>query len=190
VSRSFRKPEPLAWLGVVFGLVMIQFVMRQCFVFINLLVADDLPAEPSWLVALLLDDTFMPLYFGALVASCAVPIVIFWAIARETVSPIARGMLAFLAGVQLLLLPINYGVLVVDKALPRVATIGAEPLAAGEDAWLVWEGQYGVTFLVRKETTGRHTLVTLPKAEIKRTEIVGFDRILPRLFGNRHGASL
>ena len=37
------------------------------------------------------------------------------------------GLLAFLAGVQILLLPINYGVLIVDKSLPRVAALGVRP---------------------------------------------------------------
>jgi hypothetical protein len=42
-----------------------------------------------------------------------------------------------------------------------------------------------VTFLVRSHEQQRRALVTLPRAEAKRTEILGFDRILPILFGTQ-----
>jgi hypothetical protein len=164
-------------------------MMRQCFVFSDLLLARDLPLEPDWLVKLLLDDRYMPLYFSLLLAACAVPLAILWALrkaeAQGGAAAFARGLLAFLVAVQVLLLPINYGVLIVDKALPRVAALGETPLADGEDAWLVWEGKDGVTFLVRSHERKRRALVTLPRAEVKRIEILGFDRILPALFANR-----
>jgi hypothetical protein len=97
----------------------------------------------------------------------------------------ARRLLAFLVAVQVLLLPIHYGVLIVDKVVPRIVALGEYPLADGDDAWLVWEGKDGVTFLVRSHERKRRSLVTLPRAEVKRTEILGFDRIVPTLFGNR-----
>jgi hypothetical protein len=135
----------------------------------------------------------MPLYFSLLVAGCAVPLAILWALRGTEASggptALARGLLAFLAAVQVLLLPINYGVLILDKALPRVAALGEKPLADGEEAWLVWEGKDGVTFLVRNQARTRRTLVTLPRGDAKRTEILGFDRILPTLFGTRHGSA-
>lgn len=95
----------------------------------------------------------------------------------------ARALLALLAGVQVLLLPINYGVLIVDKSLARVAALGEKPLEPGDEAWLVWEGKEGTTFLVRNQERKRRALVTLPRELVKRTEIIGFDRILPMLFG-------
>lgn len=186
-------PMRLSVLGIVSAVAMIQFVMRQCFVFGDLLLARELPSQPGWLNTLLLDDRLMPLYFSALVAGCAVPLVILWAL-RTLEAPtgpaaFARGLLAFLAAVQVLLLPINYGVLIVDKALPRVAALGKEPLAEGEEAWLVWEGKDGVTFLVRSRTRNRRALVTVQRADVTRTEILGFDRIVPTLFRTRHGGT-
>ena len=44
----------------------------------------------------------------------------------------------------------------------RVATVGDRALVDGEDAWLVWEGKDGVTFLVRTQERKR-ALVTLPR---------------------------
>jgi hypothetical protein len=185
------QPMRLTLFGIIFAVILIQFVMRQCFVFNDLLLAPGLPAEPAWLVTLLLDDRLMPVYFSLIVAACAVPLAILAAL-RETAphgesAAFAKGLLVFLAAVQLLLLPINYGVLIVDKALPRVAALGEKPLGDGEEAWLVWEGKDGVTFLLRNRGQNRRALVTLPKAEVKRTEILGFDRIVPRLFGPSQG---
>ena len=89
-------------------------------------------------------------------------------------------LLAFLTAVEVLLLPVNYGVLIVDKALPRVAAVGERTMSGGDEAWLVWEGKDGATYLIRDRNRTR-SLLTL-RGEIKQTEIVGFDRILPTLF--------
>ena len=183
------RPTPLALVGILFAVAMIQLVMRQCFLFSDLLLARSLPAEPAWLVHLVLDDRLMPLYFTGLVAGCAVSLAILVAM-RGMAGPgrldaFARGLLAFLAAVQVLLLPVNYGVLIVDKSLPRVAALGDKPLGAGEEAWLVWESKENVTFLVRSPEQKRRALVTLPRADAKKTEIIGFDRILQVLYGPR-----
>jgi len=186
------RPRPLAWFGIVFALATIQLVMRQCFLFSDLLLARQLPPEPSWLVALLLDDRRMPLYFSLLVGACAVPLLTLWALRASTPDQLGgfvKGLLAFLAAVQVLLLPVNYGVLIVDKVLPRVTAVGKQPLAPGEVAWLVWEGKEGVTFLVKRAEPNRRSLVTVRRAEVERTEILGFDRIVPTLFGTRHGSN-
>jgi hypothetical protein len=188
VSAWVMHPARLAIVGVVFAVLVIQFVMRQCFVFSNLLLAPNLPPEPVWLVGLLLDDRLMPVYFSLLVAACALPLAILAMLRGQPTQGGGRlvtGLLVFLAAVQVLMLPINYGVLIVDKSLPRVASLGDRVLADGEEAWLVWEGKDGVTFLVRGPK--QKSLVTMPRSEVKRTEILGFDRILPRLFGTKAG---
>ncbi len=59
-------------MGIVFAVVVIQFVSRKCFVFANLLLARTLPG-PAWLQAVLLDDQDLiaPLFFAGLVAATA-----------------------------------------------------------------------------------------------------------------------
>jgi hypothetical protein len=180
------EPTRLALCGIVFAVVAIQFVMRQCFGLTNLLLAANLPADPAWLVALLLDDRLMPLFFSALIIGCAIPLFILVALpsaeGRGSLA-ILKGLLASLVVMQVLLLPINYGVLIVDKTLPRVAAVGDKTMSGewgGDEAWLVWEGKDGVTYLMRS-SNGRRALVTLARSEVKRTEIVGFDRIVPAL---------
>jgi hypothetical protein len=191
VYHRVMRPSQLALFGIVFAVIVIQFVMRQCFIFSDLLLAHELPPEPGWLVMLLLDDRLMPLYFSLLVGACAVPLAMLWAL-RKSEAPdgpggFAKGLLAFLAAVQVLLLPVNYGILILDKSLPRVAALGKQPLARGEVAWLVWEGKEGVTFLVRSQEPNRRSLVTVRRGDVERMEILGFDRIVPTLFTAPHG---
>ena len=179
------RPVVLAWTGVVLAVIAIQFVMRQCFFVNNLLLASSLPGVPAWLLRLLFNDQLMPLYFGSLVVMCGVSLTILFLIRHAEpggLTGLGRALLAFLAVVQILLLPVNYGILIMDKSLARVAVMANEPLAAGDAAWLVWEGKEGVTFLVRRANQ-RRTLLTIPRVDVKRTEIVGFDRIVPTLFG-------
>jgi hypothetical protein len=184
------RPRTLTLFGIVFAVAAIQFVMRQCFFFTDLLLAPGLPPAPSWLATLLIHDELMPLYFSGLVVLAAVPLAIL--AATRDAGPLngvwARRLLVFLAVVTVLLLPINYGILVVDKTMPRVTMVGDTPLADGDNAWLVWEGKEGVTYLVQAGPTRRRSLVTVQRAKVTRTEIVGTDRILPLLFGGKSGA--
>ena len=184
-SLPGRRPAAVAWCGVAVAVVMIQFVMRQCFFLNNLLLARSLPANPAWLVGLLFSEQWTPLYFDGLVLMCGVSASI-W-IAIRNAEPIghlrvSRGLLAFLVVVQILLLPVNYGIIVMDSVLPRVAGVANEPIGDGDAAWLVWEGKDGVTFLIRHKNQQR-VLLTLARTDVKRIEIVDFDPIVPTLFG-------
>jgi hypothetical protein len=179
-----HRPLLVAIAGIVVATAMIQFVMRQCFLLANLLLAPALPADPRWLVRLLYDPPLMTLYFMWLVLMTGVSIAVLLTLRRAPATGFvgkARGLLVFLTLVQILLLPINYGVLIMDKAMPRVATLTGDPLPPEETGWLVWEGRDGVTFLVRR-TGGQRVLQTFPRADVKRTEIVAFDPIVPALF--------
>jgi len=186
VAAWLLQPQQLALIGILFSVFMIQLVMRQCFLFSDLLLAPALPNEPAWLVALLLDDRLMPAYFSLLVAACALTLALLWPLladdALSSGQKRARALLGFLAAVQTLLLPINYGVLITDKSLARVVAAGARVLVPGEAAWLVWEGKEGVTFLLRSADGQRRTLLTQPRAQAAAIEVQGFERILPALF--------
>jgi len=193
VCTQILRPSRLLLLGIIFAVTMIQFVMRQCFLLSDLLLARTLPHEPAWLVSILFNETVAPLYFSVLVAACIVTLAVLW-FTRESFAQnpnpgfaFCYGLLAFLAGVQILLLPINYGVLIVDKSLPRVAALGVRPLADGDEAWLVWEGKDSVTFLTRNAQHTERVLISLPKGEVKEIKITGFDRIVPKLFGTQPG---
>ena len=185
LAAWWRRPWRLALLGIVAAVVTIQFVMRQCFVFSDLLLAPRLPAEPAWLVALLYGDALKAPYFAGLVALCLLSLALLWPLLRlaEPTPALrrARALLAFLVAVQFLLLPVNYGVLIADKSLPRVTAAGPRTLAADETAWLVWEGKEGVTFLLRG-ADGRRSLLTQPRAQVLTVEVMGTEAIMPTLF--------
>lgn len=174
--------------GMVISVVSIQFVMKQCFVFSNLLLAEELPWTALNLKELLLEegDNHRALYFVGLVALTALACVLLL-YANEGLEPnptskFLLALFAFLVGVQFLLLPVNYGVFIMEKETPRVASLGGQlPLAEKHEAWLVWEGHEGTTFLVRDPEGGR-TLVTVPKKDVSKTEIIGYDPIFRRIF--------
>jgi hypothetical protein len=195
VSGGFRAwcldQKRILVLGIVLAVLFIQLVMRQCFFLGNLLLAPALPPQPAWLSALVIgkDDALLALFFAGLVASVAVTGGLLILGGRGPGDAAARTLfwlLAFLVAVQILLLPINYGTLIADKVLPKVASLdGITPLPAGQDAWLVWEGNTGMTYLVRgtAQDGARRSLVTLNRGDVKRVEIVGYDRILAKIFG-------
>jgi hypothetical protein len=164
--------------------------MRQCFFFSSLLLAPH-PPQPAWLGALLLASNDGPraLYFAALVAGTALTAAFFWR-ARDSAPQPARSdflhwLLGFLVAVQDLMLPVNYGILIADKTMPRVAYLGDRKVQEpGQDAWLVWEGKDSMTYLLRQRRGEQETraLVTLPRSEVKRIEITAYDPILRILF--------
>lgn len=184
------QPVRLLLAGIVFSVFVIQFVMRNCFKLNNLLLQFDFPTVAGlseWLLRE--DEGRIALFFLGLVASCAIPSLILLVLRRQPLTGdflvFARYLLFFLVAVQVLLLPINYGYLVQDKSLPRVASLdGSTPLGPEMKAWLVWEGREGMTYLVRngQNNPATRVLVTLPRDQVKRIEITGYDRIFPTLF--------
>jgi hypothetical protein len=186
-------PTRLALTGIILAVVLIQFVMRQCFVLGNLLLQAQLSeAVPAWLRCLLVAETdgLRSLYFAGLVAGTAVTAGLYVVAKQQrrhsALSRLLMGLLVYLVAVQFLLLPVNYGILIADKTMPRVANLGGQKaLDKGQTAWLVWEGKDGVTYLIRGLEAGKDTrkLVTLPRDEVKRTEITGYDPIMRVLFG-------
>jgi hypothetical protein len=189
----WSDPDRLTLIGIILAVVIIQLVMRQCFLFSNLLLAPRLP-EPEWLRSLLLatDDGLRSLYFSGLLAGAALTgglgMLARRRLGRTTRPRLMHGLLVFLVAVQLLMLPVNYGILIADKTIPKVADLGNEKLlGVAEEAWLVWEGKDGVTYLVRRKLADKEqrTLITLPRGDVKKINIIAYDPILRVLFGKR-----
>ena len=190
VVTWMAQPARLLLGGIVFSVFMIQFVMRNCFELNNLLLRSDfldVAIPGAWLLRE--NEGRITLYFLGLVAGCAISGLILLMLRRQPPTGdflvFAHYLLFFLAAVQVLLLPVNYGYLVQDKSLPRVASLdGLTPLGPAMEAWLVWEGREGMTYLVRNRQSNpaTKTLVTLPRDQVKRIEITAYDRIFPTLF--------
>ena len=152
----------------------------------DLLLASRLPDDPAWLRPLLLIPEAKPVYFDALVAACLLPTAMLaWLhgvpYPRRGVA-FGRRLLAVLVAIQWLLLPINFGVLIVDQSLPRVTAAGTRPVAPGDTVWLAWEGQGALTFLVCHADATRRSLVVLARDKAGPIEIVAIDPIFATLF--------
>jgi hypothetical protein len=65
-----------------------------------------------------------------------------------------------------MLLPVNFGVLVVDKKLPRIEPPPELQLASGAQVWIAWEGREGLTVLVGKPVGTGRELVTLKRERL------------------------
>jgi hypothetical protein len=196
-SRSLRDfvtgPTAIALLALVIAVVMIQFVMRQCFFFTNLLLASSLPPTSLNLHRLMFEgyEGWQSLYFSALVAATFLTaFLLYLAITRTSATPAPKPLLfvvGLLLAIQFLFLPVNYGVFILEKDIPKVTDLGDQnTLKAGDEAWLVWEGSQGMTYLVATNGPqfGQRRLVTVPKKDFKRLEIVQYDGIISRIFNH------
>jgi hypothetical protein len=183
------SPTRVLALGTLLSVAFIQFVFRKCFVYGNLLLLEELP-QGEWMNSVLLtDDSYRALYFAGLVGATLLSAAFLFlagpAAADEPAKPRAlRRLLMFLITVQVLLLPINYGVLIASQSLPRVSEISADvPLTKGARAWLVWEASDSLIYLVSKPDEGR-AIIGIPKKD-SRTRIVAHDFIFQELFRRR-----
>jgi hypothetical protein len=186
----WAAPHRLALTGIVVSVAMIQLVMRQCLVFRNLLLAEELPS-PAWLQELLLaGEGLQSLYFtGLLAATAGTAGLLLWAWSRPEQTSLSRALsrlLAVLVAVQGLMLPVNYGILLAYKTLPKVANVGdTGDIPQGQAAWLVWEGKDSITYLLRKRVPDKEEvreLVTLPRSKVDQIRIIDYNRILRVLF--------
>ena len=196
-SGSFRDfvtgPTVIAFVALVIAVVMIQFVMRQCFFFTNLLLASSLPPTALNLHQLLFEgnEGWQSLFFSGLVAATFLTgALLYLAATRTSATPAPKALLflvGFLFAIQFLFLPVNYGVFILEKDIPKVTDLGDQnPLKIGDEAWLVWEGSQGMTYLVATNGLqfGQRRLVTVPKKDFKRLEIVQYDGIISRIFNH------
>lgn len=187
ISDRCAPATRLPLLGIVVAVGLIQFVLRRCFLFGNLLVSKGLPDD--WLSSVLLtSDTNVALYFMGLVAGTSISgAILFYAVRRgDKGGPheFLAGVLAFLVAVEFLLLPVNYGVLIATQQLPRVAEMSGEKLPEGTRIWLVSDTKDELTYFVR-DPNDQRMLLTVPRKENK-IKIVGYDDIFCELFGAKH----
>lgn len=184
-SQWCAVPRHLPLLGVVLAVAMIQFVLRRCFAFGNLLLRKQLPDK--WLSAVLLaSDGKLSLYFSGLVAGtlltgCILVYILHRGTASTAGSRFWLGVLVFLFALEFLLLPVNYGVLISTQQTPRVAGTSDGPVAPGQTAWLLWDSKDAVIYFVR-DTNDQRMIVTVPRKDAT-LRIVAYDDIFCILFG-------
>ena len=180
-------PERIALLGTVLALLMIQLVLRKCFVYGNLLLAPELP-EYEWINGILLGTpASRSIYFSGLVAGTLLTGFLLVASTpsdaiTKGVSRSVAGLLLFLVAVEFLLLPVNYGILIASQELPRVSNVGSDStLAEGQRSWLVWQTKDALTYLVQDSLAGKRALISVPRKDV-RIRIVAYENIFRVLF--------
>jgi len=186
-------PARLPFAGTLLALMLIQLVLRKCFVFGNLLLAKGLPRN-EWINGVLLTGSGnQSLYFSGLVGGTLISgALLLMAWRQPAATPLSKvlvGLLFFLMSVEVLLLPVNYGILIASQLLPRVTEIGAEEKPQfGQRNWLLWESKDDLTYFVQEGVDGKRSIITVPRkdADIK---VVAYDRIFCVLFGDGKSAS-
>lgn len=155
-SKWSPNPVGVSIFALVISVLFIQIVMRKCFSFVSVLV-EGLPDTGIGLEHLLTSNNeyyegffFLSLLGGTIVCGAL------WLYAQRlpaqtSFSKSLNILLASLVILQFLFLPINYGVFIMDKDMPRVLHFGDEvSLPENQKAWLVWEGNHGLTYLVHE----------------------------------------
>ncbi len=186
VRNWLGRPYRSQIVGCAVALLMIQLLLRQCLFLNNLLLATCLP--PVWISSVFLaNDTAQGFYFAALVAGIALTAALLVGALRNSTIPGTRWfnvLLIVLFGIECLLLPINYGMLIASRWLPRVAQVNlVDKLPESATAWLVWESKDVLTYFVRDNNDTRR-LITVPRKDSQIT-IVRNDPIFQIIFASR-----
>jgi hypothetical protein len=192
-NRLFGNPNLSSLIGVAFSIVFIQLVLRKCFALGgNLLLSKDLTHD--WIGSVLLAGNAMQaLYFDALLAGTMLSGALLYPALNPDVvrSPASRFwtvLLVFLFAVEFLLLPVNYGVLISSRQLPRLAeSPTGDKLSPEQLQWLVWENKDTITYLTLDKQNER-VLVTIDRSQAK-IKIIAYDDIFCILFGRDHDNS-
>jgi hypothetical protein len=173
--------------GSLAALALIETVMRKCLIFGHLLFAERLPRY-GWLDNLLLgDDGAKTLFFSALVAGVLLTGLIWHRSIQvmDAARPLSRmltAILTFLWAVEILLLPVNYGVLIASPQLPRVENSSLPARPSGERVWLAWDAKEARVYFAYGED-GRRTMISVPGSDSS-IEVLAFDPIFCIVFAD------
>lgn len=176
---------PPRWLvvgGVAWAVVAVQFVMHHVIHFQNLLL-DPVPCDPPWLRSVMLDGSgrLAPFYFVALLALLTPTAFAFLRLPKNGWGP-ARGLLGLLLFIQVLLLPVHFGIVGAAAPLARLAALPGEP--ATSRVWQAFATDDSAVFLIeRPGPPPERRLVALKSEELERLEVVGRELPLAGLAG-------
>ena len=190
MESEFRRPAVLLWISLVLALTVIQTWMTACLYMFDLPLAARLPG-PSWLDELLTKHDSIDLtFFFIELLLCAAAVC--WPVIAASRLPLeSRGMKALfgtaavLAVLTVLLIPVNFGMVVMPYSMQRTTAIGKAPLAAGQQGWLLFEGKEWMTYFVK--SSAGVSVVAVPVKEIDKIEVKGSDSLFDVLYGGSGG---
>ena len=190
MASEFRRPAVLLWISVVLALIVIQARMTVCLYMLDLPLAARLPGPP-WLDELLTqhDNIYLTFFFIELLLCAAA---VCWPVIAASRLPLdSRGLKALfgtaavLAVLTVLLIPVNFGMVVMPYSMQRTTSIGKAPLAAGQQGWLLFEGKEWMTYFVK--SPAGVSVVAVPVKEIDKIEVKGSDSLFDVLYNSSGG---
>jgi len=196
IAKLEERASEVTIVGIVLAALAIQFVTAHCFVFRNILLMEHLP-EGSLLKPAITSTGYklIQYYFDFLVAITLFLGVLFFLVAPRMLRGSAFAqllglILGGLIAIQVLLLPVNYGLLVSYRKLPKVEISShAAILREWDDYWLLWEGKKdeAVAFLAMRKTPAccRRTLLLVPRRDVSAITILRYEEIMPILFDDK-----
>jgi hypothetical protein len=186
VAAVVQSAPLLLWTSAVLAVLAIRFWMSACLPLHDLPLAAKRP-EPGWLFELLRSHNPIDLslfFLGLLICAALVCAPLIAACRQPRPTPGLKALFAtatVLAGITVLLLPVNFGVVVMPYSMERVAAIGKTPPTAGQRAWRLWGGKEWTTYFVQAD--GGRKLVLVRASEIDRIEVSENDSLFDVLYG-------
>lgn len=181
-SHVLTTPRTLALLAGLWGVATVQLMLRKVLHYHDLLFRD-LPCQPWWLRRQALAEGSDVLHVDAFFALLMLlPIPTLWAARRLWNTPgwrVIAVKLAALALVQILLIPIHFGVLVRGGDVPRIAAVeGDQHAAPGDRTWVIFRTAETKHFLVRPGDGGSDRILEVQGSEgSSQIEVLAFDRL-------------
>jgi hypothetical protein len=182
-----RRAVGVPLIGCLAALALVETLMRKCLIFSHLLFAPELPRY-AWLDDLLLGDSgAKTLFFGGLLAGVLLTGLIWHRSiqvmdAERPLSCMLTAILTFLWAVEILLLPVNYGVLIASPQLPRVENSSLQARPPGERLWLAWDAKEARVYFALG-ADGRRAMISMPGGDA-RIDVVAFDPIFCIVFAH------
>jgi len=175
-------PLPLLCTIILLTFLFIQIVMRKVLLIKNISFLNSLPDDglSGNLIHLMMNSqNSSNNYFMGLIIVTGLTMTSWFYFKQIQFTQIKLKILHIFLGIliliQIILLPVSYGILINEKELPRISKNNFLPLKTTENAWLIWEGNKYMNFLVKDSQTNQTKVLTVPRDTIKQLSVEGTD---------------
>lgn len=189
-AQALRKPAVLLWWSSILAIGLFPFLNR-CFAMSNIPLAG-IPADLGFLSGVLKNGDLRQTAFliGLLLAAGAVcgPVIAASRMAATAGHRTLFGIAVVLAALTALMVPVNFGTLILPYPADQTSSVGKVALTEGQKAWVIWRGKDWVTYLVRSPQG--QSVVDVPVKSLERVDVVKTDSLIDLLAaGGRHEES-
>jgi hypothetical protein len=183
---TFFRTATAPWaaaLGALWALLSVQLFLRHVLSYRDI-VHNGVPCDPSWLPQVAL--TPGPFQAGFFALLLLIPLPTLWAVtwlARHAKWRPAAVLLGLMVIVQVLVIPVHYGVLISHEGLRRLDFQDAEP---GTRVWELYRTEENVHLLVVDSATPpTRRLRSMPAEDVGTIDIVAVDGLFEILMEGR-----